>query len=109
MRVRVPPPAPLRLDRHGAIRLVQDRALFRRTPTLVQSPCDAAATNDRPMLATPANDLVDLNRGLGQMHRDLMETHPDVQKSSAPHRRAGEGRVRDVRQTRVAAGASLSE
>src|SRR5213594_1759192 len=69
---------------HGAIRLVKTGALPRRTPTLVHSPCDAAASKYRAKLAASANDLLDLNRGLGQMNGDLVETHPDVKKFGAP-------------------------
>ena len=53
----------------------------------MQSSRDAAAANDRSNSPAAADDLLDMNRGLGQVDGDLVQTYPDVQNVSAPHRR----------------------
>ena len=55
------------------------------------------------------NDLLDLDCGLGEMCRDLVKAHPNVQIHRAPKRGPRESRVGHLGKTHVAAGACLTE
>jgi hypothetical protein len=75
----------------------------------VHSSRKATAAKDRPKFTTAADDLLDLDRGLGEMCRDLVKAHPNIHTHRAPNRGSRESRVGHHRKTHVAAGACLAE
>ena len=109
MRVRIPPVAQLRSRGQCPIRVVENCAVRRSAPPFVHSSRDAAAANDRAKLAPDADDLLDLNRGLGEMYRDLMETHAHVDVLLSPKRRASESGVRQSREACIGTRAGIAE